>query len=400
MSVTDVTPRVSYNCNGSLESFSFTFPIIESSDLQVILRNKTTNVATVLTETTDYSVADSDGVTGSLANYENGGTITTTVVPPYSSTYEITLARAVPYTQAASFTEGMPSLYKTFEQGLDKLTMALQQLKDLVGRSPYCPADDPTTLDMEMPNAENRAGKYLKFDEDGEPTAVSLLDTDTVGVSAWAETLIDDADAATARATLDVVLDEDDFVSDSEDQAPSQQSALAYFMAKTGANLAIGSDADGDMYYRAASVLARLAKGAANTKMFMNAAGTAPEWAKGIKIASATFSTSSETGDVAYTGAGFKPGLVYVICSIDPTSMQCAGFYDGTTNRGLRDNTNSSVDTWASASGTMGELLTNGSSYFSVAGKSLDADGCTLTWTKVGTPTAEQTVQMTIIYFR
>jgi hypothetical protein len=82
--------------------------------------------------------------------------------------------------------------------------MALQQLKDLVGRSPYCPADDSLTLDMEMPNAENRASKYLKFDEDGEPTAVSLLDTETVGVSAWAETLIDDADAATARGTLEI----------------------------------------------------------------------------------------------------------------------------------------------------------------------------------------------------
>jgi hypothetical protein len=189
MSVVDVTPRVSYKCNGSLESFSFTFPIIVSSDLQVILRNKATNVATVLTETTHYSVADSDGVTGSLADYENGGTITTTVV--YSSTYEITLVRAVPYTQAAVFSEGMQTLYANFESALDKLTMQVQQLRDKLDRSPYCPAEDPTTLDMEMPNATTRANKYAYYDANGEPTAVAVIDAGTLSLSAWAETLVD-----------------------------------------------------------------------------------------------------------------------------------------------------------------------------------------------------------------
>lgn len=43
--------------------------------------------------------------------------------------------------------------------------------------------------------------------------------------------------------------------------APSKNAVYDGLMAKTGANLAIGSDADGDMYYRASSVLARIPLG-------------------------------------------------------------------------------------------------------------------------------------------
>ena len=60
--------------------------------------------------------------------------------------------------------------------------------------------------------------------------------------------------------------------------APSKNAVYDSLMAKTGANLAIGSDANGDMYYRASSVLARLAKGTAAQALVMNGTATAPEW--------------------------------------------------------------------------------------------------------------------------
>jgi len=49
-------------------------------------------------------------------------------------------------------------------------------------------------------------------------------------------------------------------------------------MNKTGNNLAIGSDADGDIYYRASGVTARLGKGTASQTLKMNSGATAPEW--------------------------------------------------------------------------------------------------------------------------
>jgi hypothetical protein len=66
------------------------------------------------------------------------------------------------------------------------------------------------------------------------------------------------------------------------DTAPSKNAVydkVETLMAKTGSNLAIGSDADGDMYYRASGVLARLAKGTAGQFLRMNATATGPIWA-------------------------------------------------------------------------------------------------------------------------
>ncbi len=46
-----------------------------------------------------------------------------------------------------------------------------------------------------------------------------------------------------------------------------------------GVTMTLGSDADGDTYYRASNVLTRLAKGTAGQVLTMNAGATAPEWA-------------------------------------------------------------------------------------------------------------------------
>jgi hypothetical protein len=45
------------------------------------------------------------------------------------------------------------------------------------------------------------------------------------------------------------------------------------------ATMTLGSDADGDTYYRTSNVLTRLAKGGAGEVLTMNSGATAPEWA-------------------------------------------------------------------------------------------------------------------------
>jgi hypothetical protein len=54
--------------------------------------------------------------------------------------------------------------------------------------------------------------------------------------------------------------------------------SITDLMLSDGSNLAIGSDADGDTYYRASGKLARLAKGTAGQVWTMNDEETAPEW--------------------------------------------------------------------------------------------------------------------------
>jgi hypothetical protein len=161
--------------------------------------------------------------------------------------------------------------------------------------------------------------------------------------------------------------------------APDQ--AVLALMKKTGANLAIGSDADGDMYYRAASVLARLAKGGADAKMFMNAAGTLPEWAAGIYVGSFTRVLSTASGNVAYTGIGFKPRVL----------IQLGGLSGGGVGVGLGDIAKQ-------AAITDGGYMVPSFIYIENSGAqradiiSFEADGFTLAWVKIGSPTATITI--------
>ena len=209
--ITDTTPRTTANCNGSLTEFDFEFPVFQSSDLKITLLNTATNVATDLTEVTDYTVTDPAGNEGASADYSQGGKVTTTIFPAYSSTYKLTIQRSVPYTQPADFTENMATLYNTFEQGLDRLTMIMQQVKDIMTRSPYCPSDDPTGVDMVMPNAANRAGKFQAYDGDGKPIAVDIATTD-LEVTAFGSSLITQTNATGAQTVLGI----DDIVADFE----------------------------------------------------------------------------------------------------------------------------------------------------------------------------------------
>lgn len=94
----------------------------------------------------------------------------------------------------------------------------------------------------------------------------------------------------------------------------------------THEKLDVGSDADGDMYYRASGVLARLAKGAANLKLFMNAGATAPEWASGTKVIVSLRTMDAASAPVAYT-IGFTPSAFLMICGIEGVAGQSYGGY-------------------------------------------------------------------------
>jgi len=177
--------------------------------------------------------------------------------------------------------------------------------------------------------------------------------------------------------------------------APSQNAVydqMQLQMLKTGSNLAIGSDADGDMYYRALGVLTRLAKGAANLKMFMNAAGTAPEWADGYKIGTFTKTMTDSSTTQAITGVGFKPRMIIFIAAISGTYAAAWGFAIGTTGSGI------------AAAGTTGYYYHNDINVFVIYSptsgdsqaaviNSDDADGFTIGWTKSGSPTGTATIQ-------
>ena len=88
----------------------------------------------------------------------------------------------------------------------------------------------------------------------------------------------------------------------------------------TAADIAVGSDAQGDIYYRAASALARLPKGTAGQVLIMNSSANAPEWL-----------TASSLSGVASSGHGHNT-LNLISGAVDAPSIEFVdnsgtGFY-------------------------------------------------------------------------
>lgn len=164
------------------------------------------------------------------------------------------------------------------------------------------------------------------------------------------------------------------------DVAPSKNAVydqMQLQMLKTGSNLAIGSDANGDMYYRASSVLARLAKGSANHSLFMNADATAPEWGNGFKVGSFTRVLNAANAKVSYTGVGFKTKVLFIIGNIYTTSALTIGFTDGTAQRCLIEFPH--TKTYVLVADRI-LMLHDGSGAHTGTLYSYDDDGFTITW--------------------
>jgi hypothetical protein len=131
-----------------------------------------------------------------------------------------------------------------------------------------------------------------------------------------------------------------------------------------------------------------LAKGTANQILRMNTGATAPEWATNItnlKVGSFTRDLEAASGDVAYTSVGFKPKVVIFLCVYNSWGI---GFDDGTTHECV----------WTFAGGNYVPLTYSiimvyaGGMYQTALIKSLDADGFTLSWTRVSTPVGVTTI--------
>ena len=150
--VSSSTSRTKVNCTGAIIAVPFTFGVNSSTELEVIKTVTSTGVETTLTETTDYTVSCTNN------DCSSGGTVTTVAACASGST--MTVLRAIPLTQESDFTEGMPTLYSTFEASLDKLTRQVQQLQEQINRIPILKKSTALTGPT---LAEPTAGQYLRW---------------------------------------------------------------------------------------------------------------------------------------------------------------------------------------------------------------------------------------------
>ncbi len=105
-----------------------------------------------------------------------------------------------------------------------------------------------------------------------------------------------------------------------------------------------------------------------------------------FKVGTLTRDWTAASGNVSYTGVGFKPKAIAFIHMTNTGPSMSVGFDDGTTAIEVADNDVTTPGTWASST-------TKSISAIQAAGvgqtanvASFDADGFTLAWTKVGSP--------------
>lgn len=188
MTVSTQTTKVQYTGNGVTTAFTGTFRILDQTHLTVILTSPA-GIDTAQALTTNYTVS---GV--SAATF----TVTFLVAPP--SGHTVTITRNVPLTQELDLVLNDEFPSTEIEAALDKSTMAAQQVVEAVSRALKTAASDTAVL-QDLPPVAQRASKYLAFDASGNPIAASST-PNTVPVSAFMQTVLDDATAAAARTTL------------------------------------------------------------------------------------------------------------------------------------------------------------------------------------------------------
>lgn len=192
------------NGNGVATSFSFSPIVIYQADhLEVFITDSSGNVTFPVLDT-DYSVV--------VTSYPGTGSVTYplsgSALPSGSS---ITMRLRLPITQLLDLQNQGGYFPDLQEKAFDFAAQVnLQQQEQLDRCIKVAGNEEPSNI--ELPTATARANKFLAFDGTGLPIASSGGISGSVPVSAFGQTLIDDANAAAALTTLGVSTQAQEFL--------------------------------------------------------------------------------------------------------------------------------------------------------------------------------------------
>jgi hypothetical protein len=150
--INNVTRRVVFAASGT-GPYSFTFEILAAADIAVYKDD------TLLTITTNYTVT---------INANGTGSITLTAAPTGATQIAIVGNRTI--SRTTDFVTGGDFFANTLNDELDQQTIFAQQNQEGLQRALQAPQTDPTSINMTLPGKVARAGKYLAFDSNGNPT--------------------------------------------------------------------------------------------------------------------------------------------------------------------------------------------------------------------------------------
>lgn len=204
MTVPSTVSRDDYVGNGAASVYAYNYRILANTDLLVTVRDLA-NVETTLVLTTDYTVDGVGDASGGNITLVNSLQAWLDADGDLLTSFALTIRRVRPVTQTTDIRNQGPYAPEDIEDSLDHGVMLHQQRQDEVDRSLKLPETEVgTAAKTTIPVSADRASKVLAFNAAGEPIAQTNVPASAVPATAFMETLLDDTDAAEARATLGV----------------------------------------------------------------------------------------------------------------------------------------------------------------------------------------------------
>lgn len=162
MTVSTTNNNVVYRGNGSTTQWTVPFKVLDVDHLAVTRRVYATGALDHTYVGTEFTYSGLGASSGTLTL--DGAAL--------SSTYELVIDRRVPYTQPLDIVNAGGFYPDTVEEQLDLIAMGLQQLADLVDRTPKAGVDDPGLV---IPPAHTLTGSNRVLGTDSITGQLTLL---------------------------------------------------------------------------------------------------------------------------------------------------------------------------------------------------------------------------------
>lgn len=138
--------RVVYEGDGVTTSFPFDFPALSKDDIVVVVADENHNETTL---TANYFV-DIEGKRVLYPGYEPGNEPAESERPPVLQSGErIAIYRSTKTSQMSALGDKYP--FDVVEKSLDKITMILQEQKDMLDKVASLPITDPSSGNVDLP---------------------------------------------------------------------------------------------------------------------------------------------------------------------------------------------------------------------------------------------------------